>query len=67
MSGLQLGYTVVFGWYASFLFIRTGELLFTTKSYDPLLVAFCHRFPILRMFWVDMHIYSVVNTFFNWQ
>ncbi|KAK9196778.1 hypothetical protein WN943_004909 [Citrus x changshan-huyou] len=24
--GLQLGYTVVFGWYASFLFIRTGHL-----------------------------------------
>ncbi|XP_077241252.1 farnesylated protein-converting enzyme 2 isoform X2 [Tasmannia lanceolata] len=25
--GLQLGYTVIFGWYASFLFIRTGHLL----------------------------------------
>ncbi|KAL0905480.1 hypothetical protein M5K25_023904 [Dendrobium thyrsiflorum] len=25
--GLQLGYTVVFGWYASFLFIRTGNLI----------------------------------------
>ncbi|KAJ0028409.1 hypothetical protein Pint_35944 [Pistacia integerrima] len=23
--GLQLGYTVVFGWYASFLFVRTGK------------------------------------------
>ncbi|XP_021908522.1 CAAX prenyl protease 2 [Carica papaya] len=23
--GLQLGYTIVFGWYASFLFIRTGS------------------------------------------
>ncbi|PKA47540.1 CAAX prenyl protease 2 [Apostasia shenzhenica] len=25
--GLQLGYTVVFGWYASFLFLRTGNLI----------------------------------------
>ncbi|KAJ3683141.1 hypothetical protein LUZ60_013368 [Juncus effusus] len=25
--GLQLGYTVMFGWYAAFLFIRTGNLL----------------------------------------
>ncbi|XP_008788156.2 CAAX prenyl protease 2 isoform X1 [Phoenix dactylifera] len=25
--GLQLGYTVIFGWYASFLFIRTGNLI----------------------------------------
>ncbi|KAL9263335.1 CAAX prenyl protease 2-like protein [Drosera capensis] len=25
--GLQLGYTVVFGWYASFLFMRTGLLV----------------------------------------
>eukprot|EP01018_Ginkgo_biloba_P012758 Gb_14544 [translate_table: standard] len=25
--GLQLGYTVVFGWYAAFLFIRTGHLI----------------------------------------
>ncbi|KAK3226815.1 hypothetical protein Dsin_006677 [Dipteronia sinensis] len=25
--GLQLGYTVVFGWYASFLFVRTGNLV----------------------------------------
>ncbi|KAA8516708.1 hypothetical protein F0562_016786 [Nyssa sinensis] len=25
--GLQVGYTVVFGWYASFLFIRTGHLI----------------------------------------
>lgn len=25
--GLKLGYTVVFGWYASFLFIRTGNLI----------------------------------------
>ncbi|XP_059646705.1 CAAX prenyl protease 2 [Cornus florida] len=25
--GLQLGYTVIFGWYASFLFIRTGHLI----------------------------------------
>jgi hypothetical protein len=24
-SGLQLGYTVIFGSYASFLFIRTGK------------------------------------------
>lgn len=23
-SGVQLGYTVIFGWYAAFLFIRTG-------------------------------------------
>ncbi|MQM18070.1 hypothetical protein Taro_051056 [Colocasia esculenta] len=26
-AGLQLGYTVIFGWYASFLFIRTGNLI----------------------------------------
>ncbi|KAL9253701.1 CAAX prenyl protease 2-like protein [Drosera capensis] len=25
--GLQLGYTVLFGWYASFLFMRTGHLI----------------------------------------
>ncbi|XP_042434743.1 CAAX prenyl protease 2-like isoform X1 [Zingiber officinale] len=25
--GLQLGYTVIFGWFASFLFIRTGNLI----------------------------------------
>ncbi|OAY69783.1 CAAX prenyl protease 2 [Ananas comosus] len=25
--GVQLGYTVIFGWYAAFLFIRTGNLL----------------------------------------
>lgn len=25
--GLQLGYTILFGWYASFLFIRTGHLV----------------------------------------
>ncbi|KAK8970205.1 CAAX prenyl protease 2 [Platanthera guangdongensis] len=25
--GLQLGYTVVFGWYATFLFIRTGNII----------------------------------------
>ncbi|XP_020581526.1 CAAX prenyl protease 2 isoform X2 [Phalaenopsis equestris] len=25
--GIQLGYTVVFGWYASFLFLRTGNLI----------------------------------------
>ncbi|XP_062231188.1 CAAX prenyl protease 2 [Phragmites australis] len=25
--GIQLGYTVIFGWYAAFLFIRTGNLL----------------------------------------
>ncbi|KAM0905546.1 hypothetical protein ACQ4PT_017328 [Festuca glaucescens] len=25
--GLQLGYTVIFGWYAAFLFIRTGNLM----------------------------------------
>lgn len=25
--GLQLGYTVIFGWYAAFLFIRTGNLI----------------------------------------
>ncbi|CAL9178374.1 unnamed protein product [Musa acuminata subsp. burmannicoides] len=25
--GFQLGYTVIFGWYASFLFIRTGNLI----------------------------------------
>ncbi|CAL9055355.1 CAAX prenyl protease 2-like isoform X1 [Musa acuminata AAA Group] len=25
--GLQLGYTVIFGWYTSFLFIRTGSLI----------------------------------------
>ncbi|CAM0955913.1 unnamed protein product [Alopecurus aequalis] len=25
--GLQLGYTVIFGWYAAFLFIRTGNLV----------------------------------------
>ncbi|XP_020245794.1 CAAX prenyl protease 2 isoform X1 [Asparagus officinalis] len=25
--GLQLGYTVIFGWYASFLFIQTGNIL----------------------------------------
>ncbi|WOL01602.1 hypothetical protein Cni_G10319 [Canna indica] len=25
--GLQLGYTVIFGWYASFFFIRTGNLI----------------------------------------
>ncbi|KAG0495128.1 hypothetical protein HPP92_006122 [Vanilla planifolia] len=25
--GLQLGYTMVFGWYASFLFLRTGQLV----------------------------------------
>ncbi|CAN6452496.1 unnamed protein product [Victoria cruziana] len=25
--GMQLGYTVMFGWYASFLFLRTGHLI----------------------------------------
>ncbi|KAL2508843.1 CAAX prenyl protease 2 [Forsythia ovata] len=25
--GFQLGYTVIFGWYASFLFVRTGHLV----------------------------------------
>lgn len=25
--GIQLGYTVIFGWYAAFLFIRTGNLV----------------------------------------
>ncbi|WVZ71953.1 hypothetical protein U9M48_020480 [Paspalum notatum var. saurae] len=27
LVGVQLGYTVIFGWYAAFLFIRTGNLL----------------------------------------
>ncbi|TVU18953.1 hypothetical protein EJB05_35076 [Eragrostis curvula] len=25
--GIQLGYTIIFGWYAAFLFLRTGNLL----------------------------------------
>jgi hypothetical protein len=33
-SGIQLGYTVIFGWYAAFLFIRTGPAnsLFVTEN-----------------------------------
>jgi hypothetical protein len=33
-SGIQLGYTVIFGWYAAFLFTRTGPAnsLFVTEN-----------------------------------
>ncbi|XP_044450013.1 CAAX prenyl protease 2 isoform X2 [Triticum aestivum] len=30
--GVQLGYTVIFGWYAAFLFIRTVRMLLKTKQ-----------------------------------
>jgi len=39
-SGVQLGYTVIFGWYAAFLFIRTG----LTHSFmlSPVLLFSCY-------------------------
>lgn len=33
LIGVQLGYTVIFGWYASFLFIRTGNLISPTVAH----------------------------------
>ncbi|TXG58286.1 hypothetical protein EZV62_016115 [Acer yangbiense] len=43
--GLQLGYTVVFGWYASFLFVRTGNLV------SPLVAhIFCNFMGLPVMF-----------------
>ncbi|KAK2655315.1 hypothetical protein Ddye_008367 [Dipteronia dyeriana] len=43
--GLQLGYTVVFGWYASFLFVRTGNLV------SPLVThIFCNFMGLPVMF-----------------
>ncbi|KAL5742228.1 hypothetical protein ACOSP7_028960 [Xanthoceras sorbifolium] len=43
--GLQLGYTVVFGWYASFLFVRTGHLV------SPLVAhIFCNFMGLPVMF-----------------
>lgn len=33
LVGVQLGYTVMFGWYASFLFIRTGHIVAPTVAH----------------------------------
>ncbi|KAJ4705192.1 CAAX prenyl protease 2 [Melia azedarach] len=43
--GLQLGYTVVFGWYASFLFIRTGHLVAPLVAH-----AFCNYMGLPVLF-----------------
>ncbi|KAJ0949883.1 hypothetical protein HanRHA438_Chr01g0043401 [Helianthus annuus] len=47
MKSFQLGYTVIFGSYASFLFVRTGwvgERGICSRGYKPLYI-FCFRLP----------------------
>uniref|UniRef100_A0A162AFM7 Uncharacterized protein n=1 Tax=Daucus carota subsp. sativus TaxID=79200 RepID=A0A162AFM7_DAUCS len=53
--GFQLGYTVIFGWYASFLFVRTG--LITVASIAGLLgfvwLLFPFTYPYLYNYEID--------------
>ncbi|THG05913.1 hypothetical protein TEA_007004 [Camellia sinensis var. sinensis] len=56
--GLQLGYTVIFGSYASFLFIRTDFMTLALFTYHSLrwhsMVLYCYRSPGVETF-VELH------------
>lgn len=76
LSGLQLGYTVVFGSYASFLFIQTGRCLLTlfyiivtvSLVLDNRILCYMHfktvhymvSFPLFPMRYVSMSLICVI-------
>lgn len=60
-TGFQLGYTVVFGWYAAFLFIRTG--LYLTPNYH----TSCYSTNAHFLYLAISVLVKLANPYQTWQ